>query len=165
METLCQHSPLNKDTNKPVHSVAVMKLILCKQFEEHGEIVDIGPHWIAKRQWITRRWDLVIKLPSDRQLEAPTLFEVFSEKVHAWWIRSPKTCLTCKTVGHLSSSPLCPRRRNKKTSPIARLAAATADPGVSSSSTTAATLTGLQQKRLWQKEKSATQRATEDAAT
>src|SRR5438132_2199844 len=165
METLCQHSPLNKDTNKPVHSVAVMKLILCKQFEEHGEIVDIGPHRIAKRQWITRRWDLVIKLPSDRQLEAPTLFEVFGEKVHAWWIRSPKTCLTCKTVGHLSSSPLCPCRRNKKTPPIARPAVATADPGVSSGSATAATLTGLQRKRLRRKEKRAAKKAAEAAET
>ena len=101
---------LVKLSNVPVCSVAVMELILCKQFEEHCEIVEIGPHQIANRQWITRRWDLVIKLPSDCQLEAPTLFEVFSEKVHAWWIHSPKTCLTCKTVGHLSSSPLCPRR-------------------------------------------------------
>src|SRR5437660_7942326 len=135
---------LVKLSNVPVHSVAVMELILHKQFEAHSEIVEIGPHWIANRQWITRRWDLVIKLPSDRQLEAPTLFDVFSEKVHAWWIRSPKTCLTCKTVGHLSSSLLCPRRRIKKKSPIARPAAATADPGVSSGPATVATLTSLQ---------------------
>ena len=101
---------LVKLSNVPVRSVAVMELILRKQFAEHGEIIKIGPHRIAKRQWITRRWDLVIKLPSDHQLEAPMLFEVFGEKVHAWWIHSPKTCLTCKTVGHLSSSPLCPRR-------------------------------------------------------
>src|SRR5438128_5226162 len=146
---------LVKLSNVPVHSVAVMELILRKQFAEHGEIVEIGPHRIANHQWITRRWDLVIKLPSDRQLEAPTLFEVFSEKVHAWWICSPKTCLTCKTVGHLSSSPLCPRRRNKNTKPIARPAAATADPGVSSGPATAATLTGLQRKRLRRKEKRA----------
>src|SRR5437016_3111554 len=131
---------LVKLSNIPVHSVAVMEIILHKQFEQHGEIVEIGPHRIANQQWITRRWDLVIKLPSDRQLEAPTLFEVFGEKVHAWWIRSPKTCLTCKTVSHLSSSLLCPRRRNKKTSSAARPAAATADPGVSSSSATAAPL-------------------------
>src|SRR5438128_9473022 len=135
-----------------------MELILCKQFAEHSEIVEIGSHRIAKHQWITRHWELVIKLPSDHQLEAPMLFEVFSEKVHAWWIRSPKTCLTCKTVGHLSSSPLCPRHR-KKTTPITRHAAATADPGVSSSSATAATLTLLQKKRLWRKQKRAAEKA------
>src|SRR5207244_8689009 len=120
---------------------------------------EIGPHRIANRQWITCHWDLVIKLPSDCQLEAPTLFEVFSEKVHAWWIRSPKTCLTCKTVGHLSSSPLCPHRRNKKTSPIARPAAAAADAGVSSGSATAATLTTCQRKRLQQKQRWAAKKA------
>src|SRR5580765_5664827 len=150
---------LVKLSNVPVCSVAVMELILHKQFAEHGEIVEIGPHRIANHQWITRRWDLVIKLPSNCQLEAPMLFEVFSEKVHAWWIRSPKTCLTCKTVGHLSSSPLCPHRRNKKTSPIARPAAATADPGVPSGSATVATLTRLQRKRLKQKEKRAVKKA------
>src|SRR5438132_3832295 len=154
---------LVKLSNVPVRSVAVMELILRKQFEGHGEIVEIGPHQIANRQWITRRWDLVIKLPSDRQLEAPTLFEVFSEKVHAWWIRSPKTCLTCKTVGHLSSSPLCPRRRNKKSTPIARPAAATADPGVSSSSATAVTLTPYQKKRLRRKQKRAAEKAAASA--
>src|SRR5438132_3629125 len=154
---------LVKLSNVPVRSVAVMELTLHKQFAEHSEIVEIGPHRIANRQWITRRCDLVIKLPSDRQLEAPTLFEVFGEKVHAWWIRSPKTCLTCKTVGHLSSSPLCPRCRNKKTSPIARPAAATADPGVSSGPATAATLTGLQRKRLRRKEKRAAKKAAEAA--
>src|SRR5438128_6649773 len=152
---------LVKLSNVPVRSVAVMELILHKQFAEHSEIVEIGPHRIAKRQWITRRWDLVIKLPSDHQLEAPTLFEVFSEKVHAWWIHSPKTCLTCKTVGHLSSSPLCPHHRNKKSTPIAHPAAATADPGVSSGSATAATLTPLQKKKLRRKQK----RAAEKAAT
>src|SRR5438128_3150820 len=154
---------LVKLSNVPVHSVAVMELILRKQFEQHGEIVEIGPHQIANRQWITRRWDLVIKLPSDHQLEAPTLFEVFSEKVHALWICSPKTCLTCKTVGHLSSSLLCPRRQNKKTTLITRPAAATADPGVSSGSATAATLTGLQQKRLQQKQKRAVLKAATTA--
>src|SRR5438128_760476 len=125
---------LVKLSNVPVRSVAVMEVLLRKQFAEHGEIVEIGPHWIANRQWITRHWDLVIKLPSDRHLEAPTLFEVFREKVHAWWIRSPKTCLTCKAIGHLSSSPLCPRHHNKKTTPITHPAAGTADPGVSSGS-------------------------------
>src|SRR5580765_33177 len=149
---------LVKLSNVPVCSVAVMELILHKQFEEHGEIIEIGPHQIANQQWITHCWDLVIKLPSDHQLEAPTLFEVFGEKVHAWWIRSPKTCLTCKTVGHLSSSPLCPRRR-KKTTPIARRAAGTADPGVSSGSATAATRTPLQMKRLRRKQKLAAEKA------
>src|SRR5438128_12541281 len=122
---------LVKLSNVPVHSVAVMELILCKQFEEHGEIVEIGPHWIANCQWITRHWDLVIKLPSDHHLEAPTLFEVFSEKVHALWICSPKTCLTCKTVRHLSSSALCSHHHNKKTPFIAHPTATTTDLGVS----------------------------------
>src|SRR5207244_7041220 len=149
---------LVKLSNVPVRSVAVMEVMLHKQFAEHGEIVEIGPHRIANRQWITRRWDLVIKLPSDRQLEAPTLFEVFGEKVHAWWIRSPKTCLTCKTVGHLSSSPLCPRHR-KKTTPTPCRPAATADPGVSSGSATASTRTPLQMKRLRRKQKRAAEKA------
>src|SRR5437879_2004079 len=98
---------LVKLSNIPVCSVTVVETLLHSQFKEHGDIVEIGPHQIANQQWITCHWDLVIKLPSDCQLDAPTIFEVlvFSEKVYAWWICSPKTCLTCKTVGHLSSSP------------------------------------------------------------
>src|SRR5438128_5386158 len=156
---------LVKLSNVPVCSVAVMEVLLRKQFAEHGEIVEIGPHRIANRQWITCCWDLVIKLPSDHQLEAPTLFEVFREKVHAWWIRSPKMCLTCKAVGHLSSSPLCPHHHHKKTTPIAHPAAATADPGVSSGSATVATLTPRQRKRLQQKEKRAAEKVAVTAET
>src|SRR5207244_3053548 len=60
---------------------------------------------------------------------------------------------------------LCPRHQNKKTSPIAHPAVATADPGVFSGSATVATLTRLQRKRLQRKEKCATQKAADDAAT
>src|SRR5437016_9391261 len=66
---------LVKLSNVPVRSVAVMEVLLCKQFAEHGEIVEIGSHQITNCQWITHCWDLVIKLPSNCQLEAPTLFE------------------------------------------------------------------------------------------
>src|SRR5438128_6592501 len=135
---------LVKLSNIPVWTVTVLETLIRKQFEPHGEIVEIAPHCIATHQWITRRWDLVIKTPADEPLEAPTLFEIFGEKVHAWWIRSPKTCLTCKVVGHLSSSPSCPRR--KKNSSSGHPTAATAESGVSSDSVTAAPLTTSQRK-------------------
>ena len=38
---------LVKLSNIPVRSVAVMEVLLHKQFAEHGEIVEIGPHQIA----------------------------------------------------------------------------------------------------------------------
>src|SRR5438128_11934372 len=153
--TIPRHSPLTplppqstnprytlvKLSNVPVRTVTVLETLIQKQFESHGEIVEIAPHRIATRQWITRRWDLVIKTPTDEPLEAPTLFEIFGEKVHALWIRSPKTCLTCKVVGHLSSSSLCPRRKKKSSS--GRPAAATAESGA-----TAATLSYQQRKNL-----------------
>src|SRR5438128_3071380 len=126
------------------------------------EVVEIGPHRIATRQWITRRWDLVIKTPADEPLEAPTLFELFGEKVHAWWIRSPKTCLTCKVVGHLSSSPSCPRRKKKSSS--GHPTAATAESGVSSDAVTAAPLTTSQRKsRKRQQARKARQAAADPA--
>src|SRR5437773_7113512 len=105
--------PTRRSSDLPV---AALEVLLRNQFKAHGEIVEIGPHRIANRQWITRRWDLVIKTPASESLEAPTLFELFGKKVHAWWIHSPKTCLTCKVVGHLSSSPLCPRCKKKASS-------------------------------------------------
>src|SRR5437773_7029300 len=129
--------PTRRSSDLPV---AALEVLLRKQFKTHGEVVEIGPHRIANRQWITRRWDLVVKTPAGESLEAPTLFELFGEQVHSWWIRSPKTCLTCKVVGHLSSSILCPRRKKKAST--SRPAAATADSGVSSRSATAASTSG-----------------------
>src|SRR5438128_4981966 len=99
-QTDLPHYTLVKLSNVPICPVAALEVLLRNQFKAHGEIVEIGPHRIANRQWITRRWDLVVKTPAGELLEAPTLFELFGEKVHAWWIRSPKTCLTCKVVGH-----------------------------------------------------------------
>src|SRR5438128_11862931 len=135
---------LVKLSNVPVRTVTVLETLIRKQFEPHGEIVEIAPHRIATRQWITRCWDLVIKTPADEPLEAPTLFEIFGKKVHAWWIRSPKTCLTCKVVGHLSSSSLCPHR--KKNSSSRHPTAVTVESGVSSDSVTAASLSTSQRK-------------------
>src|SRR5438128_8594825 len=108
--------------------------------------MEIGPHHIATHQWITHCWDLVIKTLANEHLEAPTLFELFGKKVHAWWIHSPKTCLTCKMVDHLSSSPLCPQK--KKKSPSVHPAVAAVESGVSSRLATAATTLG---QRQWNK--------------
>ena len=139
-QTDLPHYTLVKLSNVPVHPVAALEVLLCNQFKTHSEIVEIGPHCIANHQWITHRWDLVIKTPAGESLEAPTLFELFSKKVHAWWIHSPKMCLTCKVVGHLSSSPLCPQCKKKALS--VHPAAVTAESGVSSRSATAATTSG-----------------------
>src|SRR5438128_931574 len=152
---------LVKLSNVPVRTVTVLETLIRKQFEPHGEIVEIGPHRIATRQWITRRWDLVIKTPAEKPLEAPTLFELFGEKIHAWWIRSPKTCLTCKAVGHLSSSPICPRR--KKQSSSEHPTAATAE-GVFSDPDTAASLTYNQRKNRKRQQARKARKAAADTA-
>src|SRR5437879_6175648 len=135
---------LVKLSNVPVCPVAALEVLLCNQFKTHGKVVEIGLHRIANRQWTTHRWDLVVKTPAGEYLEAPTLFELFSEKVHAWWIRSPKTCLSCKVVGHLSSSPSCPQRKKKSSS--GHPTVATAESGVSSDAVTAVPLTTSQRK-------------------
>src|SRR5438128_9083904 len=72
---------LVKLSNVPVRTVTVLQTLIRNQFKANGEIVEIGPHRIATRQWITRRWDLVIKTPADETLEAPTPFELFGETV------------------------------------------------------------------------------------
>src|SRR5437773_3947401 len=63
--------PTRRSSDLPV---AALEVLLRNQFKAHGEIVEIGPHRIANCQWITRRWDLVIKTPAGESLEAPTLF-------------------------------------------------------------------------------------------
>src|SRR5207244_9071669 len=92
-QTDLPHYTLVKLSNVPVHPVAALEVLLRNQFKTHGEVIEIGPHHIANRQWITRRWDLVIKTPTSELLEAPTLFELFGKPVHAWWILSYKACI------------------------------------------------------------------------
>src|SRR5438128_8521024 len=75
-QTDLPHYTLVKLSNIPVHPVAALEVLLCNQFKTHGEVIEIGPHHIANCQWITRRWDLVIKTPAGESLEAPTLFKL-----------------------------------------------------------------------------------------
>src|SRR5438128_4869592 len=75
-QTDLPHYTLVKLSNVPVHPVAALEVLLCNQFKTHGEVIEIDPHRIANRQWITRRWDLVIKTPASESLEAPTLFKL-----------------------------------------------------------------------------------------
>src|SRR5437660_1208985 len=83
-QTNLPHYTLVKLSNVPVCPVAALEVLLCNQFKTHSEVIEIGPHRIniANCQWITCRWDLVVKTPAGKSLEAPTLFELFSEKVH-----------------------------------------------------------------------------------
>src|SRR5438128_10394753 len=71
-QTDLPHYTLVKLLNVPIHPVAVLESLLCTQFKTHGEVVEIGLHQIANCQWITRRWDLVVKTPASESLEAPT---------------------------------------------------------------------------------------------
>jgi hypothetical protein len=127
--TFSQHSPLTllpskvnlpwfvlvKLANVPIAAASTLEVMLRRHWETFGKVVALGPHRIPGKPWLTRRWDVVLELAPSSSFTPPTIFEIFGQKVLAWWPRAPETCLTCKTVGHTSSG--CPRRKQKVGTP------------------------------------------------
>jgi hypothetical protein len=103
---------LVKLANVPIASAVTLETVLRRHWEQYGKVKEIAPHRIPGKAWLTRRWDLIIEV-DPKSSPPPTIFEVLETKVLAWWPRAPKTCLTCKIVGHNSSS--CPRKKPKAT--------------------------------------------------
>ena len=103
---------LVKLANVPIASAVSLETILRRHWEQFGKVREIAPHRIPGKAWLTRRWDLVLEIDPSNTEAPTTIFEVLGVKVLAWWPRAPKTCLTCKIVGHDSSS--CPRKKSKK---------------------------------------------------
>ncbi|CAG8621178.1 3108_t:CDS:1, partial [Paraglomus occultum] len=102
---------LVKLANVPITSAITLETILRHHWEQFGKVREIAPHRIPGKAWLTRRWDLIMEIDPKASTTPPTIFEVLETKVLAWWPRAPKTCLTCKIVGHNSSS--CPRKKPK----------------------------------------------------
>ena len=102
---------LVKLANVPITSAVTMETVLHRHWEQYGDVKEIAPHRIPGKPWLTRRWDLILEVDPLSTTAPPTIFEVFGMKVLAWWPQAPKTCLTCKIVGHNSSS--CPQKKLK----------------------------------------------------
>ena len=100
---------LVKLANVPFGAEATLAEQLKGLWNQYGEVVDIAPHKVPGKPWITQRWDLLLKLQdNEKKLNAPVVFELegHNQKILATWAGARKSCLRCLTEGHSTSR--CP---------------------------------------------------------
>src|SRR6185312_1634902 len=108
----CNKYILVKLSNVPIEEEEGLKTKLEEHWCQFGRVVSIAPYKFPGKEWLTKRWDLVVQLKAEeKKLVAPTVFKVSEQQVIASWPKSAKTCLGCKATGH--STSLCPRRNPK----------------------------------------------------
>ena len=110
----CNKYILVKLSNVPIAEEEWLKTKLEEHWSQYGRIIGIAPYKFPGKEWLTKRWDLVIQLKArEKKLAAQTVFTIGENKqsIVASWPGAAKTCLVCKLAGH--STSLCPQRNLK----------------------------------------------------
>ena len=82
----CNKYVLVKLSNVPIMEEEGLKAKLEEQWSQFGRVVGIAPYKFPGKEWLTKRWDLVIQLkPQEKKLAAPTVFTIGDNKVIASW--------------------------------------------------------------------------------
>jgi hypothetical protein len=79
---------LVKLANVPFSDEAGLKKTIAVYWEKFGEVIDVAPHKFKGKPWLTKRWDLLLKLPQEeKKLKAsPVLkLEGFEDTILATW--------------------------------------------------------------------------------
>src|SRR5438128_555847 len=113
---------LIKIANMPFGQEDELRAALANYWSTLGKVIDIQPYMFPGRQWLTKRWDILLQLPDGtKDLKAPPVFNLFGypETIICSWNGSKKACLHCKSAGHSSSS--CPVKfpKNQKVGALA----------------------------------------------
>ena len=111
---LCSKVLLVKLANVPFGTEETLKKVIGDHWGKYGEVVDIAPHKFLDKPWLTKRWDLLLKLPMEaKKLKAEPVFKLegFEATILATWPNAPKSCLRCLVAGHSTSS--CPKNSPK----------------------------------------------------
>ena len=98
--------------NLPLEGREEISAAIEKHWSQFGEVVDTAPHTVKGTNWLTHRWDLLMKMPNDNDiLEAPVSFELLDRKIIAAWAGCPPSCLICLDAGHQAKK--CPLKKSK----------------------------------------------------
>ena len=79
---------LVKLANVPFANEAALKQAITNYWMKFGEVIDVAPHKFKGKPWLTKRWDLLLKLSQeDKKLKAgPVLkLEGFEDTILATW--------------------------------------------------------------------------------
>src|SRR5438128_2802786 len=97
--------------NLPLEGRDEISAAIKTHWSQHGEVVDTAPHTVKGTNWLTHRWDLLIKTPNENVLEAPVSFELLDRPIIAAWAGCPPSCLICLNAGHQAKK--CPSKQSK----------------------------------------------------
>src|SRR5207244_9435237 len=83
-----------------------------QHWRQYGEVIDTDTHMVKGTNWLTHRWDLLIRMPNNNDvLEAPVSFELLDRPIIAAWAGCPPSCLICLNAGHQAKK--CPSKQPK----------------------------------------------------
>src|SRR5438128_10660690 len=97
--------------NLPLEGRDEISAAIKTHWSRYGEVVDTAPHTVKGTNWLTHRWDLLIKTPNEDVLEAPVSFELLDRLIIAAWAGCPPSCLICLNAGHQARK--CPSKQSK----------------------------------------------------
>ena len=84
----CSKVLLVKLANVPFGTEENLKKAIGDYWGKYGEVVDIAPHKFQGKPWLTKRWDLLLKLPMEaKKLKAAPVFKLegFEDTLLATW--------------------------------------------------------------------------------
>jgi|SRR6185312_9317561 len=82
----CSKFVLVKMSNVPIAEETGLKKSLEEHWGQYGRIVGLAPYKFPGKEWLTKRWDLVIQLKAEeKKLMAPTVFKIREQEVVASW--------------------------------------------------------------------------------
>src|SRR5438132_1008546 len=98
--------------NLPLEGRDEISAAIKTHWSQYGEVMDTAPHTIKGTNWLTHRWDLLIRMPNDNDtLEAPVSFELLNRLIIAAWAGCPPSCLVCLNASHQAKK--CPSKKLK----------------------------------------------------
>src|SRR5438128_7689446 len=98
--------------NLPLEGRDEISAAIKTHWSQYGEVMDTAPHMVKGTNWLTHRWDLLIRMPNDNDvLEALVSFELLNHPIIAAWAGCPPSCLICLNAGHQAKK--CPSKQLK----------------------------------------------------
>src|SRR5580765_6567442 len=105
---------LIKMANVPFGQKDELRKAISKHWSTYGTVIDVKPYQFPGRPWLTKRWDLLLKLNEGvKKLNASPVFKIegYTDTLISTWNGAKKACLRCLVAGH--STSLCPGKNLK----------------------------------------------------
>lgn len=89
--------------NVPIRPEEVSRKMLTPVLGSFGKIKQLEPVKYKFSGLMTRRWNILLSIPWGTKLAMPSILEIDSQRILAFWEGSPPACSTCLQGGHWQS--------------------------------------------------------------